>query len=83
MLSVGASLPVAPYSGGALLGVPAPELEQFHGGPSLAPAPGVPEWLVGAEQVGPNLYYVSVGQNNASFYTVSLPNLCTRLMPLP
>lgn len=48
--------------------VPVAEL-QLASGPALAPAPGVPSWLVGAQQIAPNLFYVSSGTNNG-FYKV-------------
>ena len=50
----------------------APDLEynlQFSPGPVAAAAPGVPDWLVGTQQIGTNLFYVGDGQNQG-FYTV-------------
>lgn len=43
----------------------------FGSGPALAPSPGLASWLSGAQQIGPDLYYVS-GSQNRGFYTVNL-----------
>ena len=42
----------------------------YGSGPALAPSPGLPSWLAGAEQIGPNLYFVASTQNRG-FYSVS------------
>jgi len=60
------------YSATAL----APDMEfnlHFSPGPTAAAAPGVPDWLVGTQQIGTDLFYV--GDNpNRGFYTVFKPS---------
>lgn len=42
----------------------------YGSGPALAPSPGLASWISGAQQIGPNLYYVAATQNRG-FYSVS------------